>query len=88
MATADPKGATRPAAPQVVKPAAPAPKPAPEPEEESTEAEGPVVERISIGSLVVEKTIYDDGEQEVAEMRTVKKGPDEKFKSWRHAQPL
>lgn len=86
MATADPKGATRPAAPQVVKPAAPAPAPAPE--NESMEVEGPVVERISIGSLVVEKTIYDDGEQEIAEMRTVKKGPDEKFKSWRHAQPL
>lgn len=85
MATADPKGATRPAAPQVVKPAAPAP--AVEPEDDSMEAEGPVVERISIGSLVVEKTIYGDGEQEIAEMRTVKSGPDEKFKSWRHAQP-
>jgi hypothetical protein len=86
MATADPKGATRPAAPQAVKPAAP--KPAPAPEDDSMEVSGPVIERISIGSLVVEKTIYDDGEQEIAEMRTVKKGPDEKFKSWRHAQPL
>lgn len=86
MATADPKGATRPTAPQTVKPAAPAPAPAPE--DDSTEMAGPVIERISIGSLVVEKTIYDDGEQEIAEMRTLKKGPDEKFRSWRHAQSL
>lgn len=52
------------------------------------EVSGPVIERISIGSLVVEKVSYDDGEQELSEVRTIKKGPDEKFKSWRHAQPL
>jgi hypothetical protein len=47
-----------------------------------------VVERISIGSLVVKKTTYDDGESQLSEVKTIKSGPDERFKSWRHAQPL
>ena len=68
------------------KPPAPTPVPAVEAEAPAVEA-GPIVERITIGSLMVKKTVYDDGDMELAEVQTLKRGPDEKFKSWRHAQP-
>jgi hypothetical protein len=82
--------------PNTVPPKNPAPKPpvpveAVEAIEEEIEDAGPIVERITIGSLVVNKTVYDDGDMEMkevkTEIRTVKAGPDEKFKAWRHAQP-
>jgi hypothetical protein len=47
---------------------APAPAPAPEVATES-DVEAPVVELVSIGGLVIEKTMYPDGE---CETRTVR----------------
>ena len=91
MATADPKVATRAASAPSPKPSAPVPKPpapAPALAVEPKESAGPIIERITIGSLMVKKTVYDDGDMEMAEVKTVKRGPDEKFKSWRHAQPV
>lgn len=47
------------------KPAAPSPKPAaaPEPaESQESEEAAPQVERVTMGALVLEKTVYPDGE--------------------------
>lgn len=89
MATA-PRSSTRPSAPAPVKPPAsePAATFAEAAEVETEQSAGPIVERISIGSLVVKKTVYDDGDMEMTEVKTIKAGPDERFKSWRHAQPV
>ena len=100
MTVSGSRSSSRPSAP-TPKPAAPKPAAVtpevkeqevaavtPEVEEQEVAAAGPVVERISIGSLVVKKTTYDDGDSEMTEVKTIKAGPDERFKSWRHAQPL
>jgi hypothetical protein len=70
-----------------MKPAAANPPVEPETDEATQEEAGPIVERITIGSLVVKKTVYDDGDMEMTEVKTIKRGPDENFKSWRYAQP-
>jgi hypothetical protein len=88
MTVSGSRSSSRPSAP-TPKPAAPKPAAVtPEVEEQEVAAAAPVVERISIGSLVVKKTTYDDGESRLSEVKTIKSGPDERFKSWRHAQPL
>lgn len=97
MATTAPKTSSRPSAPPKPAPAPAAPVPAvaaaADPEMDAPaapEPAGPVIERISIGSLTVKKTVYNDGEQELIEMKTLRKGPDERYKdrSWRHAQSI
>lgn len=88
MATVDPKAPAR--APAQPKPAAVSQAAQPKPpavEQEPEQNSEPIIERISIGSLVVKKTTWDDGDTEMSEVKTIKAGPDERFKSWRYAQP-
>jgi hypothetical protein len=90
MTASGPKTSTRASAP-TSKPVAPAPtiQPvAPEVEDQEAAPAGPTIERVSIGSLLVERTTYEDGDCELNEVKTLTKGPDEKFKSWRHAQSV